>query len=520
MRPLQELEEAARAGLARVEAAEDVEEAEVFVSQNGTLITRLNFTSHIPSNGVEEPKSIENLGVGVRAVFKRDGGRANGFGSEAGDISLDAVDAAVEKARIGAVVDPDFVSLPKPREGVRSTVSSYHDERVMSIGARDLVEAGWRVVEGALDVFESSEELLSLAQGDRSRLAGLGLILGGDVTMLQERMAIASTHLPQVEADESTLVMSFITAMVESQNAKGGGWAVGTGIDTDFVVAGTRAARGAIESMGGVRVPGGDYDVVLGPQAVTDIFHHLVLPGLTLDLFYAGATPFAGKLGHEVAAAGLSMYDDGAAEGMAATKRITCEGLPTGRTDLMRNGELVGLLSSDYEYQRILRDPNGAKKLGADPNEYRSALAPRNGFRFGRGGGRHFDSPPGTAATNVVIESGESATAEDLRETVRNGLYIGRIWYTYPVNGFSSGDFTCTVIGDSYVIRDGVIAEPVKPNTLRINHNTLKLLRDVVGVASERTGTIVWMSDQITYAPEMAVRGVHFDEIAEFMESV
>ena len=120
----------------------------------------------------------------------------------------------------------------------------------------------------------------------------------------------------------------------------------------------------------------------------------------------------------------------------------------------------------------------------------------------------------------MVIEGAGSATAEDLRETVRNGLYIGRIWYTYPVNGFSSGDFTCTVIGDSYVIRDGVIAEPVKPNTLRINHNTLKLLRDVVGVASERTGTIVWMSDQITYAPEIAVRGIHFDEIAEFMESV
>ena len=319
MRPLAELEEAARAGLARVEAASDVEEAEVFVSQNGTLLTRLNYTSHIPSNGVEEPKSVESIGVGVRAVFRREDGRANGFGSEASDVSLDAVDAALEKARIGAVVDPDFVSLPRSPRGASPTVSDYHDERVMSIEAADLVDAGWRVVEGALDVFESSEELLGEAGGDRNGIAGLGLILGGDVTMLQERMAIASTHLPNVEADQSTLVMSFITAMVEARDAKGGGWAVGTSLDTDFVAAGRPAARGAIASMGGLRMPAGEYDVVLGPQAVTDIFHHLVLPGMTLDLFYAGATPFAGKVGSAVAASGLSMHDDGAAPGLAAT---------------------------------------------------------------------------------------------------------------------------------------------------------------------------------------------------------
>jgi PmbA protein len=215
------------------------------------------------------------------------------------------------------------------------------------------------------------------------------------------------------------------------------------------------------------------------------------------------------------------MHDDGAAPGLAATKRVTCEGLPTGRTDLIRNGELVGLLSSYYESERILRDPQGGQKLGADPAELADALAPRNGFRFSRGGGRHFDSVPGTAATNVVIEAADGGqTPGDLLAAVGDGIYIGRIWYTYPVNGFSSGDFTCTVIGDSYVIRDGKLAEPVKPNTLRINHNTLQLLGDVAAVGAERTATIVWMSDQITYAPEMAVRGVRFDEIGEFMDGV
>lgn len=518
MKSLKDLEKAAAAGLQRVLASPGVEEAEVFVSQNGTLLSRLNYTSHIPSNGVEEPKSTANLGIGIRAVFKTDGVRRSGFGSESSDVSLSAVDEALRKARQGAVADPDFVSLPAAASAA-PTLASYHDERLMNVAADDLVEAGWKTVEGALDVFESSEELLGLAGGDRKRLASLGLILGGDVTMLQERMAIASSNMSAPQSDESTLVMSFITAMVESQAAKGGGCVVGTNLETDFSQAGRQAARGAIASVGGRRVKSGQYDVILGPQAVTDIFHNLIMPGLSLELVYAGATPFAGKFGQKVAVPGFSVYDDGAAPGLAASKRITCEGLPTGRTDLIRDGVLVGLLANDYEHQRILRDPQARQKLGVDPSQHKESIAPRNGFRFGRGGGRHFDSQPGVSGTNVVIDGGSGESKEDLIRKVGDGLYIGRIWYTYPVNGFSSGDFTCTVIGDSFLIRDGKIAEPIRPNTLRINHNTHKVLQNVLGVTENRQGTILWAADQIVYAPDIAVRGVSVSEIAGYMDA-
>jgi predicted Zn-dependent protease len=520
MKHLKELERAAEAGLKQVLATEGVEEAEVFVSENGTLLARLNYTSHIPSNGLEEPKSVENLGVGVRAVFKGPDGRRNGFGSESSDVSAAAVDEALRKAREGAVVDPDFVTLPKPAADARPTLHDYHDERLMSVSADALVDAGWRTLEGALDVFESSEGLLGLAGGQRSRLTDLGLILGGDVTMLQERMAIASSHMPRPQTDQSTLVMSFITAMIESHNAKGGGCVVGTSLETDFSQAGRQAARGAIASVDGKRVATGTYDVIFGPQAITDIMHNLVLPGLSLELFYAGATPFSGKVGQQIAAKGFRLYDDGAGRGLAASKRITCEGLPTGRTTLIDDGKLVGLLANDYEHQRILRDKDAAKKLGVEPRQHLAAIAPRNGFRFGRGGGRHFDSPPGVSGTNVVIESAVKEGREDLLRKVRDGLYIGRIWYTYPVNGFSTGDFTCTVIGDSFVIRDGKLAEAIKPNSLRINHNTHRVLQNVIGVAAERQGTILWAADQIIYAPEVAVRGVPVTEIAGYMESV
>jgi PmbA protein len=144
-----------------------------------------------------------------------------------------------------------------------------------------------------------------------------------------------------------------------------------------------------------------------------------------------------------------------------------------------------------------------------------AALVPRNGFRFGAGGGRQFDTQPGVAASNVVVEGREPVSRESLLRQVGDGLYIGRIWYTYPINGLRAGDFTCTVVADSYLIRDGKLAAPLKPNTLRINDNVATFLEKVVGVTRDVKGTIVWAADEVVYAPEIAVAGVRVDAIAE-----
>ncbi|MFQ6019992.1 MAG: TldD/PmbA family protein, partial [Dehalococcoidia bacterium] len=481
---------------------------------------RLNYTSHIPCNGVEEPKSIENFGVGVQAVFKPGEGeevRRIGFGSEASEIGVEGARSALEKARQGAVADPEFRSLARP-SGEQRKLAAYHDPKLMETADGDLVDSGWRVVGGALRAFRTSESLAGLAAGPDG-LRDLGLIVGGDVTILQERVAIASSAMPQVQTDESSLIMSFITAMVESQGAKGSGYDGATHLAAFRGGAGGQAAENAVRGIGGVRVPSGEYRVVLGRQAVMDIVHNLVLPALNVSLFYAVGSPFLGQLGQPVASPKLTIVDDGAAPGLLGSKGITCEGLPTGRTELIRDGVLVGLLANHYETERIMADPMAKEKLGIDPKERAAALVPRNGFRFARGGGRHFDAQPGIHPTNVLVP-GDVESDQELARLVGDGLYIGRIWYTYPVNGLRAGDFTCTVVGDSYVIRDGRLAEPIKPNTLRINDNIRNVLSGVIGVTREGKPTLVWAADEIVYAPEIAVEKLQAQAIAEYMEQV
>ena len=89
-----------------------------------------------------------------------------------------------------------------------------------------------------------------------------------------------------------------------------------------------------------------------------------------------------------------------------------------------------------------------------------------------------------------------------------DGLYIGRIWYTYPVNGISAGDFSGTVVGDSYIIKDGRIGAPIKPNTLRMNENIHNVLNKILGIGTRRHGTVRWASDQVAWAPDVAGGGL------------
>ena len=528
MLPLVNLRIAVRDGLEYVSQQPDVVEAEVFASANTNLTLRLNFTSHIPCNGVEEPKSIDSHGLAVRAVFENRRGRRIGVGSEPSDLSRAGIANALEKARHGAVLDPEFDCLPRTPL-IQPTLFQYHDPTLVRLRNSKFLAHGWDVLRNGLDAFQSSEHLLAAlerfragqpAGAEDAQLEDLGLILGGDVVMLLERMAVASTSMPEPQTDETTLIMSFATAMVEEMNAKGSGWSVCTHLADFDARAGADAARRAIAAMDGQRAPSGVYRVVLGPQPVAELLEWILLPGLFLETFYADASPFMRRFGQQIASENLRLYDDGSLPGLAGSKSITDEGLPTGRTDLIRDGRLVGLLSDYYNYRRMMNARQGRDKLGVEPATAETGLLPRNGFRAGNGGGRDFAAGLSTVPTNLVIEGREELGREELLRQVGDGIYIGRIWYTYPVNGFTSGDFSGTVVGDSYLIRDGRLAEPLKPNTLRMNDNILQVINSIVGIGAQRTGTVRWSSDQVTWAPEIAVANFHLEEIAGYMEEV
>ena len=169
-----ELKRAVEAALALLAAEPGIREAEVFAAANRSLVTRLNYTSHIPCNGVEEPKSTEMSGLGLQVVFESesDGAPLVGFGSEPSDFGEAGVRRALDKAKRSAVGDPAFRSLPRPT-GEARVLSNYHDPRLFAIDDEQLVEAGWKVIAGGLGAFTASSRLAELA-GTEAELRRIG----------------------------------------------------------------------------------------------------------------------------------------------------------------------------------------------------------------------------------------------------------------------------------------------------------------------------------------------------------
>ncbi|MBI2640486.1 MAG: hypothetical protein HYW91_01210 [Candidatus Sungbacteria bacterium] len=512
MRNKEELRRFAEDALQFLESQPGVIAAEVFVASNGAQVGRFNYSSAIPCNGLEEPKGTSSDGLGTLVVFKSANGIEVGFGSEEGSLGPESMARAFKKACIARHFDPEFHSLPLP-SGEKRTLSDYHDPDTMELSPEMFCDASWRILDGAIDAARSSQKLIGLFGGEQG-LKDARLIVGGDLTMLQERMAVVSSVMRKSQTDESTLAMASLTCMVEKLNAKGSGYGTWTRIADVDETPGRVGMENAIASIGGRRVPSGKYTVIFGPAAMAEIMG-LILGSLDLNTIYSGTSLFNGKLGSRVAAEHVQLLDWGNAPGLVASKGITCEGLPTGQTQLIRDGVFVGALANWYEMQRMLHDPRAQEKLGQDPNNWKQTLVPRNGFRFAeRGGGRTPSSETSSFGTNVILTSSDPIPLGEMITQIGHGLLLGRLWYVYPMGPPSQGDFTGTVVADSYLIENGRIVGGLAINSLRINDNLQRILHRIQAISRERQTPLVWAADSVRHMPHVLVDDVQLEAIA------
>ncbi len=491
---------------ARILAREkDLASYEIYCATAEHRIARLNYTSDIPSHGLEEFKSLHADGFQLRVAMRRDPHEV-GAAFEAGDFTSESVRDALRRARSAAVVDPHFPGFPSVALDRKLAPSEKSD--LARVGDSAIAAAAWDVLDGALVAFAK--------RAAASRIEHPGLIIGGDVSVIRDRIAIFNSNLAEVRTDESAHFNASVTSIIESLDAKGTATALGdsaAAMRRDARVIGRDAVRRALALSHGVRPAAGKFRVVLGPQPIAEILNYMVMGSLTAGSFYAASSVYHGKFDAPVMDSRLSLADDPALRAGAIRRRVTCEGIPTRRVELIRDGKLVGLLSNFYDTHRILTDEHRAEKLGASAPA-KLDFPPLSGYRLGEGGGRRFDASPGSAGTNVVMRARGGVTDSELVRAVGDGIYVGRIWYTYPINGQRAGDFTCTVTGDSYIVRDGEIAEPLAPNCLRINANIAQVFEHPLAVGMRPHPATVWGSPEAYYVPAIAAGEIALAEVA------
>jgi TldD protein len=194
------------------------------------------------------------------------------------------------------------------------------------------------------------------------------------------------------------------------------------------------AIREALVNLESVPAPAGEMDVVLGAGWPGVMLHEAVGHGLEGDFNRKQTSAFAGLMGKQVAAKGVTVVDDGTMASRRGSLSIDDEGTPTNRTVLIEDGILVG----------YMQDRQNARLMNMKPT--------------GNGRRQSYAHVPMPRMTNTYMLAGQRDPAEILA-SVKNGIYAAN--FGGGQVDITSGKyvFQCT---EAYKIENGKVGAPLK----------------------------------------------------------
>jgi PmbA protein len=164
-------------------------------------------------------------------------------------------------------------------------------------------------------------------------------------------------------------------------------------------------------------------------------------PILCADAVQRGRSPFAGRLGDEIASSALAVADDGVVPEGLASAPFDGEGTPRRRTELIGGGRLRAYLHDAYT----------ARRDGGDTES--TGNAARGSYR----------SAPSVSTSNLVVEPGE-ASRDDLLREAGEGVYVTEVAGLHSGVNPVSGTFSVGAAGRR--IKGGELADPVREFTI------------------------------------------------------
>ncbi len=215
------------------------------------------------------------------------------------------------------------------------------------------------------------------------------------------------------------------------------------------------AAKLACDLLDAEPVRGGRYPVVLDP-ALAGLFIHEAFGHLSeADFIIANSrAQEMMALGRPFGPKTLNVTDDGSVPGLRGSVAFDDEGVPTQRTFLIREGDLVGRLHS--------------RETAAELGERPTGNARATSYRY----------PPLVRMTNTAIEPDGNGTLADLVRDIELGVYACD-W----LGGETAIDDFSFVAKYAYMIRHGGLAEMVRDVTL--TGNLFETLRRIDRVGSD-----------------------------------
>ncbi|HKH41836.1 MAG TPA: TldD/PmbA family protein [Solirubrobacterales bacterium] len=385
---------------------------------------------------VESLTEASGRGVGIRAWIGARTGYAYGTDlSEAGLTELAA--AAVGAARVS---DEDESSAAPEPSGEADEIPGLHNEGVAATGTAEVIDLAKRIERVALD--------------RDPRVTGVEEVVYVD----EDSSAAIATSRGVTGAFDASAAYSFLQAMATQDSEVQTGLGFGVARSPRDLDAGEIGAEAGDEasSMLGANKPESRTCPVLLSDRVAASIAGIIGGALSADEVQRGRSPFADRLGEELASPALRIADDGTDPGGLASAPFDGEGTPRARTALLRDGKLLAYLHDSYTARRDDTTSTGN--------------AARASYR----------SPPSVSPSNLMIEPGE-ASLEGLLERAGDGVYVTEVAGLHSGVNPVTGRYSVGATGRA--IRGGELAEPLREFT--IAGDLLSTLAAVQAVGSE-----------------------------------
>jgi PmbA protein len=386
---------------------------------------------------VESLTEASGRGVGIRAWIGSQTGYA--YGTDLTDAGL----AELAEAAVGAagVADEDESSAaPEPTGQAAVEIPGLRDEGVAATGTAEVIDLAKRIERVALDRDERVNSVEEVVYVDEDT----------DAAIVTSRGVSGSYG--------ASATYSFLQAMAtqDSEVQTGLGFGVGRSPrDLDPEEIGAEAGDEAASMLGATKPDSRTCPVVLS-ERVTASFAGFIGGALSADEVQRGRSPFAERLGEELASEALVLADDGTDPGGLASAPFDGEGTPRRRTPLLRDGKLLAYLHDSYTARRA-----DARSTGN---------ASRSSYR----------SPPSVSPSNLMLEPGEHSPGR-LIDEAGDGVYITEVAGLHSGVNAVTGRYSVGASGRA--IRGGELAEPLREFT--IAGDLLDTLAAVLAVGSE-----------------------------------
>jgi len=381
-------------------------------------------------SSLEEASLSSDSGGCVRALV--DGGW--GFASF-NDIEAleESVARAVDDARSSS---GDSLALPE-REPFEASAVSMPARNVSDVSLDEKVT----LLSAFNDIIMSSPRIqsTSINYGDAERMVRFA---ASDGTFVEQRVPDLSLRLTAIARDGD-----------EVQQAGTSLGSVGDFSAIQFLHDEARdVARRAAALLDAPNVKGGEYAVVLDP-ILAGVFVHEAFGHLSeADLVYQNPQMRDLMwLGRKFGESHLNIVDDATLPWLRGSYAYDDEGTPGQRTYLIREGELVGRLHSRET----------AARMGESVSGNARAISYRHS--------------PIVRMSNTFIEPG-SVSLKDMLADIEEGVYV-KDWY----GGQTSMEMFTFSGGEAYMIRNGEIAELLRPVVLTGNVFTTLERIDAIG---------------------------------------